>query len=281
MPVCNLRTLPPFNVFVVCCTAILIAPDAAQTLATADDGYGDVTGRITLQGEGPKLRPIVRPTDLKPRNAALCGEIDIPNDSLVVNRENLGIQNVLIYLRKPPKEPLHPELEKSKEKTLKVSLQNCRFSPHTMVVRDDQQVVIEQGGSVGHNVHTYPIFNQGFIRLVRPGKPGQPVKLPRFRLKEPIPMQVKCDIHAWMQAYWLVIDHPYATTTDKDGQFTIEKLPAGEHSLTIWHERIGYVEKSFNVRVHSKKQTDIGIYEVPVDRFKLKESELEKPATPK
>ena len=84
-----------------------------------------------------------------------------------------------------------------------------------------------------------------------------------------------------MQAYWLVIDHQYAATTDADGRFTIEKLPAGEHSLTIWHERVGYIEKSFNVRVQNEKQADIGNYEVSLDRFKLKDCELETSATPK
>ena len=282
MKIFDLPEQTTHSTFSTICGIFLITINvAAATAANAGDEYGDVTGRIILQGELPKLRPIVRPSKFKNQRMALCGEIDIPNDSLVIHRENRGIQNVLVYLRKTPKAGIHPKLEKSKKKTLKVSLHDCRFSPHTMVVRDDQQVVFEQGGPVGHNVHTYPIFNQGITTLVRPGKPGQPVKLQRFRLKELIPMQVKCDIHAWMQAYWLVIDHPYATTTDKDGQFTIEKLPAGEHSLTIWHERVGYIEKSFNVRVHREKQTDIGHYEVPLDRFRIKNDELVSPTTSK
>lgn len=248
---------------------------AASTEANGGEEYGDVTGRIILQGEIPKLRPLLGPGDNnKARDAALCGALDIPNDSLVIHRKNRGIQNVLVYLRKAPKEAIHPVIEKRKNQMLKVSLKNCRFHPYTMVVRNDQEVVIEQGGATGHNVHTYPIFNRGFITLVRPGKPGLPIKLQPFKLKEPLPMQVKCDIHAWMQAYWLVLDHPYAATTDANGRFTIDKLPEGEHSLTIWHERVGYIEKAYKIDVSKDKRVDLVVYEVPLDRFEIRDDEL-------
>jgi hypothetical protein len=254
---------------------------ASVTAAYASDEYGDVTGRIILQGEAPKLRPLFQPGDLKVRDAALCGALNIPNDGLVVHRENRGIQNIFVYLKRIDPDNVHPELRKSTHPHVSLQLKNCRMAPHTMVVHTDQQVILTAGSDLKHNVHPYPIFNNQFGPFVRPTEPGQPITVARFKMKEPLPIQVKCDIHAWMQAYWLVSDHPYAATTDADGRFTIEKLPAGEHSLTIWHERVGYIEKSFNVRVQNEKQADIGNYEVSLDRFKLKDRELETSATPK
>ncbi len=47
-----------------------------------------------------------------------------------------------------------------------------------------------------------------------------------------------------MRAYWVVVDHPYATVTDKDGNFEIKDLPAGEHEFKVWHEKPGYLVKN-------------------------------------
>ena len=38
-------------------------------------------------------------------------------------------------------------------------------------------------------------------------------------------MEVTCDFHPWMKVYWLILDHPYAALTDKDGRFHIENMP--------------------------------------------------------
>ena len=48
---------------------------------------------------------------------------------------------------------------------------------------------------------------------------------------ERLPVQIGCDIHNWMRAYWVVVDHPYAAVTDKDGHYRILELPPGEYQL--------------------------------------------------
>lgn len=57
-------------------------------------------------------------------------------------------------------------------------------------------------------------------------------------------MTVECNIHPWMKAVWLVIDHPYGATTNANGEFKIEKLPAGDYEFAVWHERAGYLNKA-------------------------------------
>ena len=44
---------------------------------------------------------------------------------------------------------------------------------------------------------------------------------------EKIPSQVGCDIHPWMQAWWLIIRPSYSAVTDEKGNFEIENLPVG------------------------------------------------------
>ena len=52
-----------------------------------------------------------------------------------------------------------------------------------------------------------------------------------------------------MDSYIEVLDQPYAAVTDTDGKFRIEKLPAGEHTFTVWHERCGYLHKAVRITV--------------------------------
>jgi hypothetical protein len=50
-------------------------------------------------------------------------------------------------------------------------------------------------------------------------------------------MPVDCNIHPWMRAYVVVLDHPLAGVSDLESKLTIEGLPKDE-SLTfrVFHE---------------------------------------------
>jgi len=54
----------------------------------------------------------------------------------------------------------------------------------------------------------------------------------------------------------------------------IDQLPVGEHTFKIWHERPGYLEKSFKVTV-----TAGDAVELPTVKFDL--TRLERPAKSK
>jgi hypothetical protein len=71
-----------------------------------------------------------------------------------------------------------------------------------------------------------------------------------FKLPERIPIQVKCDLHAHEKAFWLVVDHPYATITKADGTFEIPLIPYGEYSFVLWHEESGYLDR-FKTKIRS------------------------------
>jgi hypothetical protein len=50
-----------------------------------------------------------------------------------------------------------------------------------------------------------------------------------------------------MTSFHFPIEHPWAAVTDQDGNFEITGLPAGELDFRLWHERMGYVERSVKV----------------------------------
>ncbi|MGZ0174965.1 MAG: hypothetical protein ACKVHE_36175 [Planctomycetales bacterium] len=238
-------------------TAALLAAVIAglSSQAIAADGYGDLTGRVLFDGDVPKLLPKVQAGNPSLKIPACCAIDPIVNDSLVINPKNKGVQHVFFYLKKITKSDIHPDLKKSKAAEIVFDQKACAFKPHTLVVRTDQQVVVKSDDNEPHNTRTNPFLNTPQNFTVTPNdRVG--VKMPKFVAREPLPMTVECNIHPWMKAVWLVIDHPYGTVTNANGEFKIENLPAGDYTFTIWHERVGYLDKA--AKISGKKLIEAG-----------------------
>ena len=207
--------------------------------------WGTIEGQFVFDGELPAPALLVKKGDAAVKDAAICSAESVPDESLVVNSQNKGVANVFVFLRKAEK--VHPDLKASSQKEVRFDQKNCRFVPHALIVRTDQVVICLSDDGVPHNTHTFPMRNNGENLVIAPkDRQGTAIKV---KLAENAPFDVKCDIHSWMTAKWLVIDHPYAAITDADGKFKIEKLPVGQHKFRVWHERAGVVEREWAVDV--------------------------------
>ena len=60
-------------------------------------------------------------------------------------------------------------------------------------------------------------------------------------------VEVRCDQHPWTRGWIVVFDHPYFTTTDPNGAFTIDSVPPGRYQISAWHERFGTATDSVTV----------------------------------
>ncbi len=239
--------------------ALLFAANAAQAQ------WGTLKGQILLEGDTPKVESLVVKGDEQVKDA-LCRAFEIPDESLLVDPGTRGIANVFVFLPRAPAKIYEGQVNGSEE-PLVFDQQGCRFIPHTMVVRTGQKVLVKSNDATNHNTHTSPIFNTPENFLVSPGeREGQPIS---FRIAEPVPVKVTCDLHPWMSSFWLVIDHPYGAITDEHGEFVLPDLPAGTHALRVWHERTGWIEKSFSVEVSEGETTQLEPVVVPVEKLSL------------
>ena len=230
------------------------------------DGWGGVSGQILLNGDVPE--PVLLHAKGAPiKDATVCAVADTYSEEVVVDKDTKGIANVFVYLAKAPKS-IHPDLVEPAEAKVIFDQKGCQFLPHALIVRAGQKVEVISGDAIAHNTHTYPIRNQAVNVLIAPNTPkGSGVDVD-CTVGERLPIQVKCDYHPWMIANWLILDHPYAAVTDKEGKFTIEGLPEGSHELTIWHEKVGYVDRKYKVTVADGKVTELK--PVQIDAAKLK-----------
>src|SRR5205085_12221206 len=70
-------------------------------------------------------------------------------------------------------------------------------------------------------------------------------------------VHVKCDVHAWMNAYIGVVSNPFYAVTDGMGSFTIANVPAGKRTVSVWHERYGMLTGSVDVKAGQKATLEL------------------------
>jgi hypothetical protein len=242
------------------------ADDKKAEEKAADEPYGTIVGQFVIEGEIPQLKPLVAAGAVGVNDAAICAAANVPDDSLVVDPETKGIANVFVYL--PKAERVHPKLKESDKKEVDFDQKGCRFIPHALFVRTDQVVLVKSSDNCAHNTRTVPLKNQALNYVLTPNdRIGVPFK---NRIAERLPVEIQCNIHNWMKARWLILDHPYGAISDSQGKFKISDLPAGDHELVVWQERVGYVNKKLKVTVVAGKTTDVGT--IPVPAAKLAEN---------
>jgi len=214
---------------------------------SVDAQWGSLKGQVILDGQIPKIPLLVEQGNSAAKDAAVCAAQDIPDEKLVIDPTTKGIANVFIYLAKKPAK-VYSDLAHSKDKEVKFDQKGCRFVPHAMLVRTDQRVRVFSEDSIAHNTHTYPLKGNSENFIVSPNdRTG--VLLKPMTLMERAPINIRCDIHPWMSAYWLILDHPYAAITDVNGNFEIAELPVGTHEFMIWQESSGWLEKKHSVAI--------------------------------
>ncbi|HEX6986818.1 MAG TPA: carboxypeptidase regulatory-like domain-containing protein [Planctomycetaceae bacterium] len=225
---------------------------------------GSVTGTFVLKGEMPKLAEI-NPN----KDPQVCAAEPVPNQRIVVDPQTKGVANVFIWVSRIDEKDIPAELRKPKEEKVVLDQKNCVFLPHCLIARAGQTLVALNDDPVAHNVRATLLRNGTFNNTVAPNdREGIEQDLKRAEI---LPQPVQCDIHPWMQAHLLVVDHPYAAISDEKGQFTIEGLPPGEYDFKVWQEAGGYVFGAGglkNVKVAAGKPTDLGKLEIDATKLK-------------
>lgn len=236
--------------------------------------WGTLKGQVVLDGDVPEQKLLIKKGDKTAKDAEVCAAQDVPDESVAIDKDSKGIANVAVWLQKKPSK-IHPDLAKPKEATVLFDQVGCRFLPHVLVVQSGQSVQVVSGDAVAHNTRGTPQKNLGFNFIVAPNdRKGNEVTM---KSAERLPVQIGCDIHAWMRAYWVVVDHPYATSTDKDGKFEIKDIPAGDHEVVIWHENPGYLvsdaknpKKRPSYSIKADQTTEVPVIKVSLDKLSKK-----------
>jgi hypothetical protein len=228
--------------------------------AAASGGFGTLKGRVIFQGAVPKLESL---TALAETKEPICAKAGIPNDKLLVGEGN-GVANVFIFL---PKAPAGVGVPPMPGEPVKFDQKDCRFFPHALVLRTKQTLKILNSDSFLHNTHIYAQRSAGFNQGVSPhNTTGMDYQ---YEMSETKPVEVKCDIHSWMRAYQLPLDHPWGAVSAPNGEYEIKNVPAGEHKFQVWHEAAGgggYLDRNLLITI---KPGEVTTKDITYDASKL------------
>lgn len=225
---------------------------------------GTLSGRVDFKGEYTPMKWKV----VKDRET--CGDTVI-DESLVAAADG-GLRFVVVSIDDIKEGKALPREIKE------LANKDCRYQPHVEAISLCSKLMVTNHDPIFHNTHAYmgegifepqkpelthdglfviayeetPTANKGpiiaFTTLFNLGLPTQDFK-PKKTMRKPGLATLKCDAgHTWMTGYVWIKPHPYVAVTDAKGNFTITQIPAGEHTVTFWHEVLGTQEKKVNIK---------------------------------
>ena len=217
------------------------------TLAGSVALGAEITGKIKLTGTPAPEKKITLD--------AMCGKLapaaGLTTRHYVVSPDK-GLANVFVYVKEGAKAaaPTGP--------APLLDQVGCEYTPYMLGVQAGQSFNVKNSDSVLHNVHAMPKPGGGN----KEKNIGQPVKgmVTPFVFEKPeVLVKFKCDVHPWMFAYVGVVEHPYFAVTDKDGNYKITGLPAGDYTVEVTHLKAGSKTEKIKVGADEKKTQDFAL----------------------
>ena len=150
-------------------------------------------------------------------------------------------ENVLVYLSKAP--AASGELSTTK---IVMDQRDLEFRPHVLPILVGSKVEFPNNDKVDHNVFSMSRTKKFNFGSYKPGESHSVV------FDKPGIVELRCDVHAEMAAYILVMKNPYFAVTDKQGRFEIpdpgqlkqtglsgiKNLTPGKYFVKTWHEKL-------------------------------------------
>lgn len=140
-----------------------------------------------------------------------------------------------------PQEQLKTQNSKLKTSRAVMDQRNLKFIPRVLPVLVGTTVEFPNNDKTWHNVYSKSeakefdlgLYPAGETRSVTFDKPGV--------------VRILCNVHPNMEAYVVVKEHPYFTTPDPRGNYTLDRVPLGQRRLEIWHPEFGTRLVPFNL----------------------------------
>jgi plastocyanin len=202
-----------------------------------------VTGKVTLSGAAPRYKPL----DLskEPECVRLHASNPLYPENVVTGPGN-SLRNVVVYISAGDNDNSY-----APHSAAAFDQQGCHYTTHVLAVRVGQEVTISNNDPFAHNIHPLARINREWNKMQPPGTPPFSYA---YDHEEFIP--IKCNIHPWMQGYFVVLKTGHFSVTGEDGHFSLPDLPPGHYVVTAWHEALGTQSKEITVSAGESLSVD-------------------------
>ena len=220
--------------------ALLLFPLSAVLAydgGVVSDG-GIITGSVKFKGTAPAPKKIEANKDTE-----VCGKTPKTDASLIVSGGNLV--NAVVYIS---------DIKKGKKmEPQKVTLdqKGCEYHPHVLAFPAGSTVEIQNPDGILHNIHSYSKVNSPFNIAQPKFKKSVPQKIDK-----PETINVKCDVHGWMNGWLFAAENPYYGVTDNSGNFKLTDVPPGNYTVEVWHETLGKTTQKVTVKAKEEAKVN-------------------------
>jgi plastocyanin len=195
-----------------------------------------VTGTVTIQGT-----PNSKDESFYAK-ANGCGESPIRHTENWKIGPKGELQDVVVWIVEPSFSADHPFAQTPEVEIKQIG---CRYDPHVIAVTVGVPFKIIDADPTLHNVRAKvsdgpglppgaDVFNFGQVYQ------GQ---TDERQFDAPGIYTLQCDVHAWMQAWVMVLSKPCYSVTGADGVFQIQHsfdLNDGDYKIDAWHPRFAH-----------------------------------------
>lgn len=142
--------------------------------------------------------------------------------------EHTAVQDVVLWAEPVGTMPTFPPPAQPAE----MAQIDLAFVPRVLPVLVGMTVEFPNRDTVYHSVYSFARQQRFEIGLYPPGERRA------VTLDKPGLTKVFCNIHDQMFGAILVLPTPYFSISTPQGTFTLPKVPAGDYTLHVWHERL-------------------------------------------
>jgi plastocyanin len=209
--------------------ALPVSGMAAYEGGDVKDG-GTISGTVKFKGNAPAPKKV----DVS-KDKEVCGKTPKVDESLIVSNGNLV--NAVITIT---------DISKGKKmEVAKVTLdqQGCDYHPHVLAFPAGSTVTIVNPDGILHNIHSYSKVNAPFNMAQPKFKKTMDVKIDK-----PETIEVRCDVHGWMEGWLVVTANPYFAVTDNSGAFKLTDVPPGTYTIEVWQQKLGKTSQKVTVK---------------------------------
>lgn len=197
--------------------------------AFAEAPKGKITGTVIFEGTDPVRKDQVRDTD------PYCAKKPALVDDVIVTKGKL--KDVFVRIKNPPKGSALPPPAILDQK-------DCSYSPRMVAVAPGSKIAVRNSDGTFHNVNG---SIAGKLLWNKPMAENDPALALDATSKAGDVIDLVCNVHPWMKAYAVAIDHSFYAITGADGSFVISGLPVGSYTIEAWHPKLG--SKTLDIKI--------------------------------
>lgn len=211
------------------------------------DQPATLTGQVVFTGTVPRPRRFLITKDVE-----VCG-LGYRELREVETSEGGGLRNAVVVVEGVTRGKPWPDAAARYE----ITQENCVFAPHVQVMPRGAELDIRNPDPVLHNIHGFEAIRDTWRTLFNFGQPPEEEVITyAVRPRRGNEIRLECDAHDFMLGWLYAADTPYASVVDEDGRFTIDGIPPGTYTITVWHPYLGTRQQEVTLSPGGRDQRD-------------------------